>query len=87
MKIGQSLSSTPIGGWPEDEMYKWGSYFGLSPKFGEEEIVVVAVTFRRKAHNNCCNIAKLTKRVVRHASFFHFTEVKKRTDNESLVNS
>ncbi len=23
LKIGQR--------WPEDEMYKWGSYFGLSP--------------------------------------------------------
>jgi len=31
LKIGQSLSSTPIGGWPEDEMHKWGSYFGLAP--------------------------------------------------------
>jgi methyl coenzyme M reductase subunit C len=32
LKIGQSLPSTPIGGWPEDEMHKWGSYFGLVPK-------------------------------------------------------
>jgi len=31
LKIGQSLPSTPIGGWPEDEVRKWRCYFGLVP--------------------------------------------------------
>ncbi len=48
MKIGQSLSSTPIGGWPEDEMHKWGSYF------------VPVLKSKRKAHRCIKNLRTQT---------------------------
>ncbi len=60
MKIGQSLSSTPIGGWPEDEMHKWGSYFGLVPKYEGTSIGCGKGTFLNKNKLRIANMKEIT---------------------------